>query len=324
MEEEKTKSEKIFDFIILIWCLLCSIVLIILLIAPFKAEQIRNSVLYNIDITNIQTKHTEYFYDYDFEVVQNTQILFPENKKELINTIRTIENMGITKIKFYCNPSYKECFNDYLELYTKDKNSNNMFTMYIFNHPFNDYYNFTSSWNDRLGYIILEIEKKYTDEQIEKINEKVDEIFKKLYDSQDSIETTLLKFNNYLIDSIDYDSERAEELRKVSEIRDIKNSDTAYGALFDGKAICSGYTDVMFLLIKKLGLKQMRVVGYQHIWNAVEINNKWYHIDVTWNDDNINNSYFLIDTKTLLEYDTEYHNFDFNIWKELEIKKESE
>ncbi len=63
---------------------------------------------------------------------------------------------------------------------------------------------------------------------------------------------------------------------------------TAYGALVNGKALCEGYSRAMQLLCNNLSIPCTLVCGTSkqepHMWNIIQINKEWYHLDVTWND----------------------------------------
>ena len=63
---------------------------------------------------------------------------------------------------------------------------------------------------------------------------------------------------------------------------------TAYGALVNGNAVCEGYSRAMQLLLAQYDIKSTLVTGdakgQAHMWNLVNIDNAWYHLDVTWND----------------------------------------
>lgn len=63
---------------------------------------------------------------------------------------------------------------------------------------------------------------------------------------------------------------------------------TAYGALVNGKAVCEGYSRAMQLLLAQYNIKSTLVTGESkgvgHMWNLVNIENNWYHLDATWND----------------------------------------
>ncbi len=66
---------------------------------------------------------------------------------------------------------------------------------------------------------------------------------------------------------------------------------TAYGALVDGKAVCSGYSRAFKAAMDKLGIDCVSVSGYglsktgyaNHEWNYVRLDDKWYAVDTTWN-----------------------------------------
>lgn len=88
--------------------------------------------------------------------------------------------------------------------------------------------------------------------------------------------------NDYLADICVYDNEAA----KSSEV--LGNEANAYGAIVEGKAVCSGYSRAYQLLCQKLGVECVNISGYgddvPHQWNCVKISDNWYNVDVTWND----------------------------------------
>ena len=80
----------------------------------------------------------------------------------------------------------------------------------------------------------------------------------------------------------------------------------------------------MALFLEKLGIKNFKVATKfisedteGHIWNAVFLENKWLHLDLTWDDpvdtsknenerkDYLEYNYFLITTKELEKVDKE-------------------
>lgn len=92
---------------------------------------------------------------------------------------------------------------------------------------------------------------------------------------------------------------------------------TAYGALVKGKCVCQGYAVAFYRICRELGYK-VRFVSSdpnegRHAWNIVQLDNKYYFVDLTWDDqirdekDNeplqeifLNNSYYYF----LVNYDT--------------------
>lgn len=88
-------------------------------------------------------------------------------------------------------------------------------------------------------------------------------------------------------------------------------------------AICGGYTDTMAIYLDKLNIPNYRISTEEHVWNLVYFDNKWSHLDVTWDDPVTSNGvdmlmydYYFIDTNTLISKDTTQHNFDRNIYRE--------
>ena len=68
---------------------------------------------------------------------------------------------------------------------------------------------------------------------------------------------------------------------------------TAYGALVEGRAICSGYASAMTLAMRCFGVPCLSTTGdyypgngayYGHEWNIIQIGGEWTHEDVTFND----------------------------------------
>lgn len=69
-------------------------------------------------------------------------------------------------------------------------------------------------------------------------------------------------------------------------------NDTAEGALLYGVAECDGYSDAFYLLCSLAGME----VGFQHgdtidseddsthLWNTICINDRWFFVDMTWDD----------------------------------------
>ena len=68
-------------------------------------------------------------------------------------------------------------------------------------------------------------------------------------------------------------------------------SSTAYGALVEGGAFCDGYAYAAKHLLNKAYIDALVVYGEadgaEHVWNMVEIEGHYYHLDVMWNDADI-------------------------------------
>ena len=80
---------------------------------------------------------------------------------------------------------------------------------------------------------------------------------------------------------------------------------TIYDALIGHSSVCQGYADGFKAIMDKMGIPCTLREGYlsggwgqsgPHAWNNVMIDNEWYHIDCTWDDQEsyISRDYFLI------------------------------
>lgn len=62
----------------------------------------------------------------------------------------------------------------------------------------------------------------------------------------------------------------------------------AYGALVNQDAVCNGYAEALQLLFACVGIESKFVVGtadgVDHAWNLVKLDDRWYHLDATWDD----------------------------------------
>ena len=75
---------------------------------------------------------------------------------------------------------------------------------------------------------------------------------------------------------------------------------TAAGALLNRKAVCAGYALLFYRMCKEAKIPVNFISGYgmdwggigTHGWNIVRLGDKWYNVDVTW-DDVSNNQFFL-------------------------------
>lgn len=84
---------------------------------------------------------------------------------------------------------------------------------------------------------------------------------------------------------------------------------SSYGAIVSGEAVCEGYAKAMQLLLFRAGIPCSTVRGnadgIAHMWNVVQLEGEWYHLDPTWDDNdldgNINYEYFNLTTEAILK-----------------------
>ena len=160
----------------------------------------------------------------------------------------------------------------------------------------------------------------YNEEKQEEINTKVNSIIAELIKNNMKDKEKIEVIHDYIVNNTTYDKDFCVT-EENCVTTSIYNSDTAYGVLFQNNGICSGYTDLMAIFLAKLGIVNYRVTNETHTWNAVMLDDKWYILDVTWDDpisdrDVLSHTYFLITSKedSLLK---ETHTYNKNIFVEL-------
>ena len=259
----------------------------------------------------IIAKANDYYLDNDYTYLKNyTDDV--SNKEELLNYIYYVINTGSTYADGECTKEYTNCTKDLNEIANDEKK---LSLINNFVHPFNSFKTISFTYNDQ-GRFSLIIEHIYTEEEITKINYIVDNKIKELIIDTMTNEEKVKIIHDYIIDNTTYDTLKTENIHD-----DTYKSNTAYGPLFEGYAICSGYADVMAIYLNKLGIPNYKISNDTHIWNLVYVNNEWLHLDLTWDDpvyedSNINYDYFLITTEAVYEKNDTEHYFDSNIYVE--------
>ena len=260
------------------------------------------------------TASNDYTRDYDFNYVQLTDNFSPNNYQDLLNIYYTVLNSGVEEFSFYCTDEYSSCIDDVDSLANNQKV---LSTINNFVHPFNSFRHLETSYDD-YGKVTLKIEHIYSNSDIKLIEAKVKEVESEIWNNSMSNEDKIKEAHNYIINNSKYDKDRSDN----NIVR--YKSDTAYGTLLEGYSLCGGYTDAMELFLEDMGIKSYKISSENHVWNAVNLDNTWYHLDLTWDDpittdgsDILEYNFFLITTSELNELENEQHNYDKNVYNEL-------
>ena len=265
----------------------------------------------NVSYSITPLEKNKYYRDQDYKYVKITDNFVPSSKQDILNIYYTIVNSGMTDFTFYCDDKYVTCMSD-LENIANDQTT--ISTINNFVHPFNSFSTIETTIDSR-GIITLKINKVYSDEMMILINYKVDEIYKSLYKEDNTVEENIKAFHDYIINHTGYDKERADS--KIVKYK----SDNAYGVLIEGIGLCGGYTDTMALFLDKLNVKNYKVSTNNHTWNRVYVNDKWLHLDLTWDDpisedgkNVLDHNYFLITSSELKSIVKNEHNYESSIY----------
>lgn len=163
---------------------------------------------------------------------------------------------------FYLNPN-----KIFLNIETITKGDKVTYNVYIDN-------------GNEINYLINEFSSK---EQIDiAINEITQVKNKILQNKKFSIYDNIKMVHDYLIENLEYDTTISKD-----------NIYNIYGAMVNEQAVCEGYARSFKYLMDSLEIPCTIVVGKgtnaegkteNHAWNYVQIDNKWYAIDATWDD----------------------------------------
>lgn len=284
----------------------------------YLAYQYRDNIyeLYYNNFVSIEDKITkleknEYYRDYNFSYAKNTENFIPNNKTDILNIYYTIVNSGMTDFTFFCPKEYTNCIidvNDIANDQNKISNINN------FVHPFNSFKTLKTEVDSK-GQINIHIEKVYDEEMVIILKYKVDEIISNEIKETDDLNTKIRKIHDYIINNTTYDKERSD--KKIVKYK----SDNAYGVLIEKYGLCGGYTDAMMLFLEKFKTPNYKIATENHIWNYVNVANKWLHLDLTWDDPITTNgkpilddAFFLIDDDELKSKEKEQHSYSADIY----------
>ena len=292
MKKSKTKRIVLF-LVIIIFIITCYYN------RPYFIDLYKN--YYPLITKNIVLEKNEYAKNIDYEYVQVTDDFFAKDKRHLLNIIYTIFDSGTTNFTFYCDKSYDNCSTDFEDII------NNVSTLAEINslvHPYNAYSNIYFSFNKKV--INIKIIKKYSNEEIVNLNNKVSDIISENITPNMTDYEKIKVIHDYIINTSTY-----VRLNKAAEI------------LINKKGNCNAYTDSMALFLEKFGLKNYRITSETHIWNFIYLNNNWLHLDVTFDDPITTNGQniliydmFLITTSKLKEKNDKSHIYDNTIYQE--------
>lgn len=282
-------------------------------------EDIIIFLLENVDNINndkiVIKEKNEYYRNYDLNYVKTINDFNVTNKDALMDMYYTVINFGLDEFSFRCSKDYQSCMDDVIYL-ANDQNSLSNINSFV--HPYNSFTTFKTEY-DTLKNVTLKIEKTYSNEKIDLVNKEVARIINEEIKDEDDPKEIIKIVHNYIINNTKYDNERAD--RNIIKYE----SHTAYGVLIEHYGLCGGYTDAMAIFLNKYDIPNFKVVSENHIWNAVYIDNNWYHLDLTWDDpvltdgsDTLEYTFFLITTRELEELETNQHIFDKKVFKELD------
>lgn len=289
-------------------------ILTVIFIYIKKDDITKDIVINKMEDTLKFEEPNEYYKPYDYNYVQNTENLYPENRQQLLNLLYSAINRGNEKLTFLCK--YEECIDDVNEIV---ENKEYLSSINNLVHPFNSYSNIYFSIN-KYGKIELTIKKQYTESEIVLINSKLDNIIEELQLNTLNDYDKIKAFHDYIINNTKYDT----SINIENQLTVDTNANKATGLLLEKKAICSGYSDTIAIFLNRYGYNNYKISSPAHIWNLILTDEGWKHIDATWDDPITTNGrdillydFFIINTNELFEKEKDLEEQEHNYNKEI-------
>lgn len=168
-------------------------------------------------------------------------------------------------------------------------------------------YNYPKSGKTDITYYVYYYTTAAQESQVDKA---VSNLLKSLNLSGKSDYQKIKSVYDYMCKNIDYDYEHVYD-----ESYEIQY--TAYGAIIDNVCVCQGYSVLFYRLALEMGIDSRVIVGVAsgggHAWNIVELDDKYYLLDSTWDADSAKYGYFLKGSDNFLDHvcDAEYDEEEF-------------
>lgn len=156
-------------------------------------------------------------------------------------------------------------------------------------------YSYTVS--NKLLYNEVELKANFREskEMTEQVRNFAKSLLTEMKLSQYSKEQQVKLIHDWIVTNVQYD----ESLQRY----------TAYEALKEGLAVCQGYAMLGYMLYSEAGF-DVRIVegtakGQEHAWNMILLNDRWYQLDLTWDDpvgqaaDEVSYRYYLVSDEEL-------------------------
>ena len=311
MKEENTKGGKLIIFAGII------AIVIVTVCTFFKNNIVRSYYEREINKKYSYINENDYFIEDNFNYVENYGNINIKNKMDFINFIYYALNSGTSYCERVIDSDYANYLDD-IDFLTKNNGKEFKKEVSILNnfvHPYNSSSNIKLSYGSEYSFGIT-IDKAYSNEEINEINEIIDEVIAKNITNDMPIREKIRVIHDYIINNTEYDELKNKNINDTTY-----KSQTAYGALVQGYATCNGYSDAMAIFLDKLNVINYKISNDSHIWNLVYINGVWTHLDTTWDDpisefNENRDTYFLISYDDLSKLNDKTHAFDKKIYKE--------
>ncbi len=260
------------------------VIVVVVLNIDIIVETIKNISFLDREI--VLQEANEWEKDYEFMYFKESDDFIPNNYDELVEIFYTTLDKGWNEFTFYCGDEYENCIEDVILLSDNEKflaEVNN------FVHPYNSYETI-KTYYDKTGEVTIKVFNAYSEDEILVIDRDIKKLMSENLRDDMSLRDKIKTMHDVIINNTKYDIERVSTKpnKDKNEDKDTKpskyDSERIQGVLYDHYAVCSGYTDIMAVILTNLEVPNFMIASEEHVWNAVFIDNRWYHLDLTWDD----------------------------------------
>lgn len=205
-------------------------------------------------------------------------------KKAFMKKLHDYMNKRVTRFTIVFNGSYKKIYkNDIKAMFSQAWNIDNKNTSDDFDYLYGniDTYSFRiPTYSANKSVFNFYITYRESASQLKKVNKEVKKVLSSLNLTGKSRVEKLRLIHDYIAENVSYD-------KTLSRF-------TAYDGLVSSAhtTVCQGYALLYYKMCTDVGIPCRFVGGYgttggyriSHAWNLVKVGNKWYYVDVTWDD----------------------------------------
>ncbi len=239
---------------------------------------------------------------------------YEDAKSKIISSLDNIE----TYIDIY---SYNISVDEVFDLY-RDVISENPRFFYGNCSIYVSYEEYNRAWD-------IEIVYEQSKEEIKKMRKFYDVAFEKAVEECFSSDMTdlekVISAHNYIVLNTKYDFATYNDV-VYNGGKGSFNSFNAYGVFVNKEAVCAGYAFAFNALMKYAGIESVYINSdnMNHAWNMVFLNDKWYHVDSTWDDpgfsltdDNdmegyVSRDFLLVSDSVISDDEHQHYDWDFD------------
>lgn len=103
----------------------------------------------------------------------------------------------------------------------------------------------------------------------------------------------------------------------LNDYTDPYYTQSIYGALMEGDTVCAGYTKLYVALANYFGIDCVAVTSETHAWNQVRYGDRWYIVDLTWNDTTNSKNYSYLSRQQMTKKDQDDDHVEKGFYKEI-------